>query len=128
MVHVNTSAQVSSEDIAALRAQGLTVDDDNEAVPENIPSPTDSTITNRIGVEWKWENTTICPRKARGVPDVESKFANASWDVMANMSNFQLYQLCFPIEYLTNILIPIRLCDKDNVDPRYSCSCPHCNY
>ena len=55
------------KDITAILAQGLTVDDDNEPAPENIPPPN---IRNEIdksaglfgGQQWKWND--ICQSKA----------------------------------------------------------------
>ncbi len=55
------------KDIAAILAQGLTVDNDNEPAPKNIPPPN---IRNEIdestglfgGQQWKWNG--ICQRKA----------------------------------------------------------------
>ena len=104
----------SRDDIAALRSQNITVDDDNDPAPENVPGPAPpaaaaaaSAPPAAIGSTWKWvPNMRICPRKAQGNADTRARFRNYSWDTIANMSPLQVFFLCYPKKYLTEVVIP----------------------
>jgi hypothetical protein len=52
------------EDVAAIRAAGFDVDDDNEPVPENLPDATDNINNNNNNQQWGWDG--IDKRKQGG--------------------------------------------------------------
>ena len=61
---VSHSTRITLEDVQDLRAQGVFIDDDNEAAPENIPEEGEPTITIS-GSTWHWDFPTVDPRKAQ---------------------------------------------------------------
>ena len=50
------------EDIARLRSEGYEVDDDNDPVPENLPTATAPGEATFL----EWNQTNVCHRKAEG--------------------------------------------------------------
>jgi len=87
------------EDIANLRAQGFTVDDDSEPIEENAgpagPLPTGT-----------WMRPTFCPRQSDGHTKVKGKWVGVPWPNVAEMDELELFLLCFPVKYLKETVIP----------------------
>ena len=109
------------DDISALRAQNISVDDDNDPAPENVPDSAPggsaggrSRSANsaaaparpKIGDVWNWCAPNVCPRRAQGVTDAGARFSNHSWDTISNMTPLQVFFLCYPQKYLTEVVIP----------------------
>ena len=89
---------LTREEIAELRAAGHTVDDDNEPDEENATAPPPVTGT--------WIIPTICPRIQRDLRKTRGKFNNYSWDLVKDMCELELFLLCFPVDYLINVVLP----------------------
>ena len=81
--------RVSLEDVERLRAEGATVDDDNDPLPENaVPNTTAPTTTAGSvsavggstpfvnGATVCWITPTICPRRAMACPNAKGRFTN----------------------------------------------------
>ena len=99
----NVAANVElTEDIAALRRQGITVDDDNEPAPENaVPQPAAS---GQVG---EWVTLTTCPRRGDpNVQDREGQWINFRWSQIANMNELDTFRMCFPEQYVVDAVIP----------------------
>ena len=84
-----------------LRDQGITVHDDNKPLTENTEADTTPNITPG---EWKDLRQCICEgsnhnNKSKG------KWNHQSLSQVALMDELQLWLLCFPVEYLENIVI-----------------------
>ena len=88
-------------DIEDLTRQGIEVDDDNQPAPENSapdagPPP--------LGT---WEKPTICPRRANSsFADNSGKWKNHRWDVIADYDELRLFRMCFPEQWIIDVLIP----------------------
>ncbi len=92
------------EDIAELRHQGIEVNDDNEPAPENVPEPYEAPLPPGGG---RWENPTICSRRANNFQNLPGRFTNHRWDKIADYDEFQLFRMCFPEEWLVDVCIPM---------------------
>jgi hypothetical protein len=90
-------------DIDEQRRQGITVDNDNTPVPENaIPAQ------NKAQQIYKSGMTTprACCQRSDGFVYPKGKFVNKRWDQIANMSELDLFRMCFPEKYIAEVLIP----------------------
>lgn len=87
------------EEIADLRAQGFTVDDDNEPVEENV-GPTGPTPTGT------WMRPAFCPRKSAGHTNSNGKWHHHPWAEVAEMDELELFLMCFPVKYIKSVIIP----------------------
>lgn len=112
-VNGDCSTRLSQEDIAALRAHGMTVDDDNDALPENVPYGKNTKATAAVGAEGPngaaslvWERPAVDPRKAQGLTNTSARFTKASWETIAAMNDLQIWMLCYPVKYFTEVVIP----------------------
>jgi hypothetical protein len=91
-------------DIEEQRRQGITVDDDNEPLPENAtPAQNEA---QRIYESGSWTTPRACCRRSDGFAYPEGKFVNKRWDVIADMSELDLFRMCFPEEYIADVVIP----------------------
>jgi len=87
------------EEIADLRAQGFTVDDDNEPVEENA-GPTGPISTGT------WMRPAFCPRKSAGHTNSNGKWHHHPWAEVAEMNELELFLMCFPVKYIKSVIIP----------------------
>jgi hypothetical protein len=87
------------EEVDELRRQGITVDDDNEPAPENAEQ--DNRPANG-----RWEKPQICPRRMTNVGNTKGQFVHHRWDEIVEMDELTLFRMCFPEEYIINIVIP----------------------
>ena len=99
--NLRTDAGVA-EDIAELRRQGIEVDDDSEPAPENaiqLPSSAD-----QVG---EWVTPTTCPRRADpNIRNIEGQWKLYRWNRVADMNEFDLFCMCAPERYFSEIIIP----------------------
>ena len=87
------------EEIADLRAQGSTVDNDNEPVEENA-GPTGPISTGT------WMRPAFCPRKSAGHTNSNGKWHHHPWAEVAEMNELELFLMCFPVKYIKSVIIP----------------------
>ena len=85
-----------------LRRQGISIDDDNDPAPENVPQKGEN--TTRTG-NWTREGI-ICPRKAGNLQNYFASIRNYSHDAILRISLLHLFLVMFPEEYLEEVLIP----------------------
>jgi len=91
-------------DIEEQRRQGITVDDDNEPLPENAtPAQNEAQLIYESG---RWTTPRACCRRSDGFAYPKGKFVNKRWDVIADMSELDLFRMCFPEEYIADVVIP----------------------
>ena len=94
----------TAEDIAIVRNQGFDVDDDNEPVPENVPTDDGPTVDDNNGLydgqSWGWDG--IDRRANNGGYEVPS-FSN-SWTPI-DKSFLDLFLHALPYTWLTTIMI-----------------------
>ena len=91
-------------DIEEQRRQGITVDDDNEPPPENVPAQGEAAPLPGNG---RWEKPTVYSRRANNVQNRAGKFTNHRWDEIADYDELELFRMCFPEEWLVEICIPM---------------------
>ena len=100
-------ARFNAEDIAALRAQGITVDDDNEPAPENAEAPPALPNNQRPAFVGEWVKPLSCPRLADpNVVNHPGRFKHHTWPAIALMSPFTLFRMCFFEDYVNDVIIP----------------------
>jgi hypothetical protein len=91
-------------DIDEQRRQGITVDDDNDPLLENAtPAQNEA---QRIYESGMWTMPRACCRRSDGFAYPEGKFMNKRWDQIADMSELDLFRMCFPEKYIAEVLIP----------------------
>jgi len=94
------------EEIEALRAQGIAVDDDNEPLPENVRPAGQQTQTPSIMKGWG--KPTICPRRAGGYdktkPRMKERKFNTREEVELDMLDY--FEAMIPKEYFINTVLP----------------------
>ena len=90
-------------DIEDLQRQGIQIDDDNQPVPENNNPPA-AAADPPVGT---WEKPTICPRRANSsFSDNQGKWRHHRWDQIAEYDELNLFRICFPEQYIVEVLIP----------------------
>ena len=97
---------LTSDDIAGYRRQGISVDDDNEPAPKNLPSVVlpDEAVTPPV-LEWK-KDGIICPRLANNLRNSAAGLKNYSFDEVKKMTKLELFLTLFPVNFLNEVLIP----------------------
>ena len=101
LLSVRTS-NLRLEDMVELRSQGISIDDDNNPAPENVPRQGDNTTRT---CNWRREGI-ICPRKAGNLQNSFASFRHYSHDAILRMSLLQLFLVMFPEDYIEEVLIP----------------------
>ena len=85
-----------------LHAQGVEVDNEGPA-PEN-EEPSTAAEPDLPG---EWVKESICPRRADSrISDNEGRWRDHKWSEIATMNELDLFRLCFPEEFFSDILIP----------------------
>ena len=77
------------------------IDDDNAPAPENIPNTANPTPT----IFSEWCHPTMCYRRSQNLPASKARLLNQMRD--SKLTKVQLFELLFPKQYLTNVLIPL---------------------
>ena len=90
---------ITSDEISELRAQGITVDDDNE--PDELNAADPGSLP--IGI---WGKLAACHCASQGHVKLGGRWAGMSWTTIAEMDELQLFMLCFPIDYIKNTILP----------------------
>ena len=94
---------VLAEEIAELRQQGIEVDDDNEPAPENAQPAPRSTVP----VVGLWVTPTTCPRRAdTNCRQSRGMWKTATWAQIREKDELQLFRMCFPEQWVEEVLIP----------------------
>ncbi len=79
------------EHIAELRAKGIDVDDDNEALDEGgTPPPLDKPVQHTF------VTPTHCPHRSLNITDDRGRWAYHRWDEIADYSELELFRMAFP--------------------------------
>ena len=90
----------NAEDIAALRARGITVDNE-DADEENVGPPPAQEVP---GI---WGTPAICPRRANpAIVDYRGGWKSHAWSVIRQKTFFDTFRMCFPEKYIVDHLIP----------------------
>ena len=105
----NTSNNIgqgsNQEDISELRRQGVKVENE-DILPEKLPSGKNE---NQIpGVHGEWVTPTTCPR--RGDPNISDSnggWKHHSWSSIAEMSEFDIFRMCFPENFIWEVVVPM---------------------
>ena len=101
----NIGQGANQEDIAEIRRQGVEVENE-DCLTENLPSVKNE---NQIpGVHGEWVTPSTCPR--RGIRTSAMKRGdgkNHSWSSIAEMSEFNMFRMCFPDNYIWEIVVPM---------------------
>lgn len=92
------------EEIAAMEATGISVEDDNAPAPENVPT----TIQNNDITYGEWGHKNICYRRAKGsentLPSINPQYV--SWEQQQHINCSAWFLLLFLIDWLAeNIFI-----------------------
>ena len=53
-----------------------------------------------------WEPPTICPRISSGLRNTKGRWVNHEWADVKNYSELDLWRMCFPTDFLRDIVIP----------------------
>jgi hypothetical protein len=88
-----------NEDVSNFRAQGFSVDDDNEPAPENIPTAAD---TANDGMYRAWGSEPLDARRVVGIKDVQPTLVSADAS-MHTVLGFFLHFL--PLEYFKTMIL-----------------------
>jgi hypothetical protein len=98
------SRGATREEIEEIRRNGIEVDNDNEPAPENTVPPQDAP-----SIDGTWEKPMYCNRRANpNFLDTAGRFKNHQWDQIASYTEFELFQMCFPEDYIRDVVIPRR--------------------
>ena len=91
-----------ADEVLELRAQGLEVDDDNEPLDEGAGAPP------RLEYNGPHNFTvpTHCPRRERNMIDERGKWVYHRWDEIASMTEFELFRMAFPEDFVKDVIIP----------------------
>ena len=102
--NVISNVEGTGTDVKDLARQGIAVDDDNEPVLENVNPP----VPGVAPPKGTWEKPAICPRRASFVSaNNPGKLKKHRWDLIAEYDEFCLFHMCFPEEWIVDVLIPI---------------------
>ena len=100
---------LTSEDMADLRRQGIAVNNDNDHAPENIPVPRNIPLTQlEEENSWRYE-VIICPRQSNNLHNNYAAFKNYTREEVMKMTNLELFLILFPVDYLKEIPIPKKI-------------------
>ncbi|KAL3811352.1 hypothetical protein ACHAXA_000768 [Cyclostephanos tholiformis] len=91
-----------ADEVLELRAQGLEVDNDNEPLNEGAGAPPPLEYSGP-------HNFTVpmhCPRHERNMIDESGKWAYHHWDEIVSMTEFELFRMAFPEDFVKDVIIP----------------------
>ncbi|KAL3826721.1 hypothetical protein ACHAXA_009330 [Cyclostephanos tholiformis] len=90
------------DEVFELQAQGIKVDDDNEPLDEGAPPP--PPIEENAPLNFTIP--THCPHRERNMIDERGKWAHHCWDEIASMTEFELFRMTFPEDFVKDVIIP----------------------
>ena len=93
----------NQEDISEIRRQGVEVENE-DCLPENLPFGENE---NQIpGVHGEWMTPITFPRRGDpNISDTKGGCENQSWSLIAEMSEFHLFRMCFPGNFILEVVI-----------------------
>ncbi len=115
------------EDIEALHADGITVDDNNDPAPENVPL---FDVSNNGGGRGRggggrggrggggrgdvdavlatgtWVTPNTCSRQITGATNREGRWIHNNWDELAHYDELDTWLVCFPMRFLIDVVVP----------------------
>ena len=101
--NVISNVEGTGTDVKDLACQGIAVDDDNEPVLENANPP----VAGAAPPEGTWEKPAICPCRASYVSaNNPGKWKKHRWDQIVEYDELRLFRMCFPEEWIVDVLIP----------------------
>ena len=89
------------EDMAELRRQGISTEDDNNSAPQNVPRQGE---TNDGTCNWRREGN-ICQHKSGNLQNYFASFRHYLHDTFLCMSLLQLFLVMFPEKNIEQVLI-----------------------
>ena len=101
-----------AEDIQNLRAQGFSVDDDNEPAEENIPDKTTTSSneqTSLPNIYQEWDSRNVCNRKSDGHCEENPRLLKTP----SSETRLGYFLLLLPLEYIKTILLPMTSAQLD---------------
>ena len=97
---------LTSEDMADLRLQGIAFDNNNNHAAENIPAPVKNTLPQLEEYNICRLEGIICLRRSINLHNTNADFKNYSCEEEIKMTKLELFIILFPVEYLKEIFIP----------------------
>ena len=97
---IGTIGILNDEDLHNLAGSGITVDDDNQPLEENIPT---NEPTNRDVFAAEWGHDGICYRRQAGGQNVRASLSDFPKNFIP--TPVQLFEHLFPKKYLQEVLI-----------------------
>jgi hypothetical protein len=82
------NSNLTADDMAELRRQGITIDDDTDPAPENIPIP--ELRVEEVPLSWQSDGI-ICPRRAANLQNTNACFMNYSREDVMKMSKLEFF-------------------------------------
>ena len=90
-------------DVSDLNNAGLAVDNDNDPLPENLPSRRSATVTENECTYQDWGHSGICNRRS----EVNSNtLLQLKVTDPTNFNRVQLFELLFVTKYIKEVIIP----------------------
>ncbi|KAL9187551.1 hypothetical protein ACHAXT_001654 [Thalassiosira profunda] len=96
---------LSAADIAEPRAQGHTVEDDNEPDEDTVAAPPPPPGAGPPAGT-RWITPSFCPRARDGHVKPNGKWHKYDGGMIREMDEFELFLLCFPVKYIKDTVIP----------------------
>jgi hypothetical protein len=88
------------------KRQGITINDNNDPLPKNA-TPARTSVTQQIYDSGTWTTPKACCGRSDSFAYPEGKFVNKHWDIIADMSKLDLFQLRFPEKCIIEVVIPV---------------------
>jgi hypothetical protein len=96
------SQGATREEIEELCRNVIKVDDDNKPAPKNAAPPQVAPP-----IDGTWEKPMYCNHCANpNFLDTAGRFKNHRWDQIADYNEFGLFRMCFPEDYIRDVVIP----------------------
>ena len=106
---------LTSNDIADLRRQGITVDEDDTS-PKTIPVPETITLP-QMEEDTSWiSDGIICPMQSKSLRNKNAAFKNYSHEEVLKMTNLELFFVITTVDYQKEILFLPQKNLKDTMD------------
>jgi len=92
-----------AEDIAAVRAAGFEVDDDNDAAPENLPALAAAPVPPP---EQVWGDTGLCHRRKENLQETKGKLNGVSDEIVrGSFTVLSMFLLFLPRVFIEEVLL-----------------------
>ncbi len=98
--HDGNIATMLALEIRELTADGVLVDDEGPAPENSVPQPL---MQTEVGM---WEKQLICIHQNNtAITDTNGRWKLKSWKQIGQMTEFAIFQLAFPEEYIKTVII-----------------------